>query len=179
MCAPDGRVIASSDDRTYESHLLDALTEMGVIDQAAASQVRQVFDNGGSGAFACDSSNLTDNVCVTYLPQNQYVLVQTFPKNVTQHMIAEENLVGVQLEAMLIALFVVYIIIILIRAGRKRKQLEKENREMGYIISGVNTLFSRFAMVDFERDTYQYLAGTKPEGAELRAAETIRILFPI
>ncbi len=164
LCAPDGRVIASSNGTVYENHLLDTLTDTGVIDQTAASQVRQVFEHGGEGTFACDSSNLTDNICVTYLPQNEYVLVQTFPKNVTQRMITEENLVGIQLEIMLIALFAVYIIIILIRAGHKRKQLEKENREMGYIISGVNTLFSRFAMADFEEDTYQYLAGTRPEG---------------
>ena len=99
-----------------------------------------------------------------YLSHNQYVLVQTFPQNVTRCMIAEENLVGIQLEFMLIALFVVYIIFIFIRAGHIRKQLEKENREMGYIIGGVNTLFTRFAMVDLEEDTYQYLAGTKPVG---------------
>ena len=68
---------------------------------------------------------------------------------------------------MLIVLFVVYITLILIRVRHKRKQLEKENLEMGYIISGVNTLFSRFAMVDFEENTYQYLAGTKPEDAEI------------
>ncbi|MCM1188327.1 MAG: response regulator [bacterium] len=64
----------------------------------------------------------------------------------------------------LIVLFTVYIALILTRAGKKRKQLEKENREMSYIISGVNTLFSRFAMADLEEETYQYLAGTKPEG---------------
>ena len=164
LCSADGRVIASSDGKAYENHLLDALTETGVIDHNVAGQVRPIFDNGGEGAFACAPSSKTDNICVTYLPQNQYVLVQTFPKNVTQRMIAEENLVGIQLEIMLIVMFVIYIVIILIRAARKRKPLERENREMGYIISGVNTLFSRFAMADFEADTYQYLAGTKPEG---------------
>ena len=164
LCTADGRVIASSDGEVYEGYLLDALTETGVIDQNAADQVRQIFDNGGAGAFACDSASRTDNICVTYLPHNQYVLVQTFPQNVTQRMIREENLVGIQLEVMLIVLFALYIVIIMIRAKRMRKYLEKENREMGYIISGVNTLFSRFAMVDFEKDTYQYLAGTKPEG---------------
>ena len=167
LCVPDGRVIASSDGTVYEKPLLDVLTETGMIDKIAAGQVRQVFDNGGEGAFACDSSSKTDNICVTYLPQNQYVFVQTLPQNVTRRMVAEENLVGIQLEVMLIVLFAAYIVIILIRAGRKRKQLEMENREMGYIISGVNTLFSRFAMVDFEEDTYQYLAGTKPKGAEI------------
>lgn len=38
---------------------------------------------------------------------------------------------------------------------------------MGYIIGGVTTLFSRFAMVDFESDTYQYLAGTRPEDSKI------------
>ncbi|MDE5952365.1 MAG: cache domain-containing protein, partial [Acetatifactor sp.] len=167
LCTPDGRVIASSDGETYERHLLEALTETGVIDQEAADQVRQVFENGGEGAFSCGSSSRTDNVCVTYLPRNPYVLVQTFPENVTHRMIVEENLVGIQLEVMLIVLFAIYIAFILVRGGRRRKHLEKENREMGYIISGVNTLFTRFAMVDFEEDTYQYLAGTKPEGGEI------------
>ncbi len=167
LCTPDGSVIASSDSTVYEGHLLDILTETGMIDQNAASQVHQIFENGGQGAFVCDSSSKTDNICITYLPKNSYVLVQTFPQNVTQSMIAAENLVGIQLEVMLIILFAAYIIFILIRAGRNRKVLEKENREMGYIISGVNTLFTRFAMVDLEEDTYQYLAGTKPEGTEI------------
>ena len=164
LCSPDGRVIASSDGGTYEGHLLDALTETDVIDQDAASQAREVFAHGGADAFACDTDSRTDNICVTYLPKNHYVLVQTFPKDITQRMISAENLVGIRLEVMLIVLFAVYIVFILIRATHKRKQLEKENREMGYIISGVNTLFTRFAMMDFEEDTYQYLAGTKPEG---------------
>ncbi|MDE7178216.1 MAG: response regulator [Lachnospiraceae bacterium] len=163
LCEPNGQVIASSDGTSYEGHLLDALTEAEVICQHDAASIRQIFENGGSGAFTCDKSGRTDNICAVYLPENHYVLVQTFPKNVTQRMISELNLVGIQLEIMLIALFVCYIIMILIRAGRKRKQLEKENREMGYIINGVNTLFTRFAMVDLEEDTYQYLAGTKPE----------------
>lgn len=34
---------------------------------------------------------------------------------------------------------------------------------MGYIIKGITTLFSRFAMVDLETGTYQYLAGTRAE----------------
>ena len=78
-------------------------------------------------------------------------------------MITKKNLIGIQLEGGLILLFGIYIIIILIRARLKRKELEKENLDMGYIISGVNTLFSRFALVDFEEDTYRYMAGTAPE----------------
>ncbi|MCM1044188.1 MAG: response regulator [Candidatus Gastranaerophilales bacterium] len=167
LCSSKGRAIASSDGKTYDGYLLDTLTQTDMIDQDAADQVRQIFEQGGSGTFACDVYSKTDNICVTYLPQNNYVLVQTFPQNVTQRMVAEENMVGIQLEILLIVLFVIYIVLILVRARRRRKKLEKENREMGYIISGVNTLFSRFAVIDFEEDTYQYLAGTKPEDGKI------------
>ncbi len=85
----------------------------------------------------------------------------------TQTMIRDENIVGVQLEAMLIGLFAVYVVILLIRAGREKKLLEAANREMGYIINGVSTLFPRFAMADFEENTYQYLSGTRPENDAL------------
>lgn len=167
LCSPDGRMIASSNGVVYDEHILDALTAAGVIDRNAAEKGKRIFEEGGSDTFACDSAVLTDNICVAYLPENDYVFVQTFPKNVTQRMITEQNNIGIQLELVLIVLFISYIIFIIIRAGRRRKELEKENREMGYIISGVNTLFSRFTMVDFEEDTYQYLAGTKPENGEI------------
>ncbi len=167
ICMPDGMVIAGSDNEEHERNLVDMLTESGVIDRKTADAVRDVFQNGGEGAFICDSGSKTDNICVMYLPESGFVLVQTFPKSVTQRMIRAENLVGIQLEVMLIALFAIYIIMLLIRAGREKKQLERENREMCYIIDGVNTLFTRFTMVDFEAGTYQYLAGTRPENSGL------------
>ena len=163
LCMPDGTVVAGSDGKSHTEDLLEMLLEAGVIDADTAKDTQAIFKNGGAGAFVCDSESKTDNICVMYLPENDYVLVQTFPKNVTQRMIRDENMIGIRLETMMIGLFVIYILMLIIRAGRERKQLEQENREMGYIIGGVETLFPRFAMVDFEADTYQYLAGTKPE----------------
>lgn len=167
LCAPDGRVIASSDGISFEGHLLDAMLAEDMIDSETAVQARLIFENGGSGVFVCKNSNLTDNVCASYLPDNDFVFVQTFPQNITRNMIAEGTSAGIQLEIMLVIMFIGYIAVILIRSGRRRKKLEKENREMGYIISGVNTLFSRFVMVDLEKETYHYLAGTKPLGGAI------------
>ncbi len=167
LCMPDERILACSSDEKPEGNIIEILSESGVIDENTAKQVRGVFKNGGEGAFICDAGSKTDNICVGYLPENNFVLVQTFPKNVTESMVRDENLMGIRLEAMLIGMFITYIILVLIRAGRDRKLLEKENREMGYIIKGVNTMFSRFSMVDLETDTYYYLAGTRPEEGEL------------
>ncbi len=172
LCMPDGRIIASSGGELYSGTVTEMLVENGVIDPDTAQKVQEVFDNGKEGAFICDEASLTDNICVRYLPSNGYVLVQTFPKSVTQQMIRDENLVGIRLEAALIVLFVIYIFALLIRAGYERKKLERENLEMSYIISGVNTLFSRYALIDFEDDTYRYLAGTRPEDDRLPAEGT-------
>ena len=163
LCRTNGTVLANSHGVIYEGNLIDALVEDGIIDESAAIGAKGVFENGGQGSFICTSDSKTDNICVMHLPGNNYVLVQMFPKSVTQSMIRDENLVGIRLEGMLITLFVIYIIFLILRSRKNKKQLEKENREMGYIIDGVNTLFSRFAMVDLEADTYQYLSGTRPE----------------
>lgn len=167
LCTPESRVIASSNGKVYEKNLLDELLESNVIDKNTASNVEKIFENGGQGAFVCNSDSKIDNIGVRYLAENGFVLVQTFPKSVTQSMIREENLIGTKLEIMMIGLFIIYIITLIVRANREKKLLEKENREMGYIIDGVTTLFTRFSMVDFETDTYQYLAGTRPENSSI------------
>lgn len=121
FCTPDGSVIASSDGKRYEGNLADWLVQSGVIDEDTALSVKEVFEHGGEGNFICNSDSKTDNICVMYLPENEYVLVQTFPKNVTQNMIKAENRVGIQLEAMLIGMFVLYIFTLLFRARREKR----------------------------------------------------------
>lgn len=169
LCMSDGRAIASSSGNVYKDNLIDMLEAGKVIDSNAANDSRSIFIHGGEGSFICESGSKTDNICIMNLTDNDFVLVQTFPKNVTQRMITDENIIGIRLEMMLIGLFVIYIITLVIRAGQEKKRLECENREMGYIIKGVTTLFSRFALVDLEAGTYQYLAGTRAEDSMLEA----------
>ena len=113
LCTPDGGVIANSNDQIYQGNLIDLLTESGVIDENTAAKAKDIFTNGGTGSFVCSEECKTDNICVINFPDKDCVLVQIFPKNVTQDMIRTENLVGIQLEIMLIGLFIIYIITLL------------------------------------------------------------------
>ncbi len=167
LCMPDGMVIASSSHKRYKEDLAFILEDSGTLDKDTADNIREIFKNGSEGVFNCGAGSKTDNFCVLHIPDSGYVLVQVFPKSVTQRMVNNANRTGIRLEIMLIGLFAVYIIILVVRAERKKKLLEHENREMGYIINGINTLFSRFAMVDFETGTYHYLAGTMTEDSGL------------
>ena len=163
LCMPDGEKIACSDVENDTENIFEMLKQDQIIDQETLHEVEAVFEEGGEGYFFSPDGKQTDNICVINLSENSYVLVQMFPRTVTRTMIENANRTGSILEIMLIALFIIYIILLLARAKKEKKLLEKENREMGYVIRGVNILFARFVMIDFEEGTYQYLSGTRPE----------------
>ncbi len=168
LCMRDGTIVAAASRDEYINNVcnqgvLDFLVDNGIVDQEAAGGVLNVFKHGGTDAILCAAGSRADNVCVVSLQEQEYVLVQTFPEQITGVMVRRANNLGVMLETLLIGMFVIYIAVLLLQAGREKKLLKKKNEEMGYVIQGVNTLFSRFVMVDLDAGTYQYLAGTKPE----------------
>lgn len=158
LCMPDGRVIASSEDMDYgEDNLPDFLESGGFIDSQTADAVRNVFKNGGEGAFICAESSKTDNICVTYLPDSEYVLVQSFPPNVTNKMINHANAAGIRLEVALIILFLICFVFVIASSMKRRRALEAENRHINYVLAGLNTLFSsRYLLVDLARGKCAY-----------------------
>lgn len=164
LCTQSGEVIASSDGVKYTELLPDTLCKNGVIDSDTAESVWSVFHGeADEKALICASGSLTDNLCALNMPNNDYVLVQAFPKNVTQSMISNANYIGMVLQFVLIVLFVLYIAFIIFRSRRDKKRLEQENREMGYVMNGIRTLFSRIILVDLEKGTYKFASGTVPE----------------
>ncbi len=146
LCMQDGNVIASSANAVYNKIVFDLLLESGVIDQKISDNVREVFKNGGEGSFFCDSKSKTDNISVITLPESGYVLVQTFPKNITQNMIRNANRTGIVLEIILIVLFLIYIVALLVEAGKEKKVLERENEEMSYVIDDANRKERQYRM---------------------------------
>ncbi len=163
LCTSDGTIIASSIDSVFTHPLPDLLLEDGTIDAQTADAAWEVIRNSGEGGFTCAPGCGTDNLCILPVPDSEYLLVQTFPRSVTQRMIQNANHTGMVLQAILVMLFAIYILVLLIHSRNERQRLERSNREMGYVINGISTLFTRFILVDLEAGTYQYLAGTVPE----------------
>ncbi len=160
LCTREGKVIAGSDGRVYEEPLIDAMTGSGVIDEGTGKSARAIFEDGGEAALLCGDGSRTDNLSVMQLSGYDYVLVQTFPKNVTQRMVKNANKAGVMLECCLLVLFVIYIVFLVMRSRKNREELEAENKFIGDVLRGVNILFSsRYLVVDLEQDRYSYLAG--------------------
>lgn len=163
LCMEDGTVLASSTGSRYNGNLREEILSSGLLEESMHEQLNDVFEVGGEQTFVCKENERTDNICVINLPGNDFVLVQAFPRSVTENMLANANRTGIFLEVMLIGSFVIYIIALMVRSRREKKLLAGENREMSYVIEGISTLFARFVMIDLESNQYQYLAGTSPE----------------
>ena len=162
LCTKDGKMIANSGNGTYGDDLFDSLTGSGVIDNKTAETARAAFEDGTNAALLCSKKCKTDNLCVMHLPGYDYVLVQAFPKNITQTMVKRANFAGIILEICLIVLFVIYIAFLVIRAGKQRKKLEAENKFIGDVLQGVNILFSsRYLIVNLENNHYSYITGDR------------------
>ena len=162
LCDRDGQVIAGSNTERRQESLPDALRSAGVIDAETVGQIWGIFrDENGEGSFLCSPDSPWDNLCVISVGAKS-VLVQVFPRSATDAMIQDSNRSGIILQVILIGLFTVYILVLLFQARKNRQALERENREMSYVISGVTTLFERFILVDLEKGTYRFLAGTVP-----------------
>lgn len=164
LCVRDGNIIASSSGGSYDQSLSDVLQSAGSIDAKTAELVREAFQEGAEDAgFICAPGSLTDNLCVFHIPNSEYILVQAFPKSVTQAMIRNANHAGMVLQVILIVLFAVYILVLLVRNRAQRKTLEKQNIQFGYVLDGLNTLFSsRYLTADLENNTYSYMGGIQP-----------------
>lgn len=164
LCTREGEVIASSMGGEREKSLPDALVQRGVIDASTGVRLWKVLQGEEEeGSFVCAAGSLTDNLCALRVPDTDYLLVQAFPQSVTRMMIQSANYTGMVLQFVLILLFLAYILYLVLRNRKEHSRLEKENQEMGYVIGGVTSLFARFILVDLEKDTYRFLAGTTPE----------------
>lgn len=164
LCTNDGKIIASSDLGSYDQLLPDLLRDSGSIDAKTAESVWTAFQNGTEDeGFLCAPGSLSDNLCMCRIPGSEYMLVQAFPKSVTQAMLHEANHTGMVLQIILICLFIAYIFVLLIRSWAQRNRLQKQNAQFSDVLNGLNTLFSsRYLTVDLDSKKYSYMVGIQP-----------------
>ncbi len=130
LCHRDGTIIANAGSQAYGGPLPDELLKNGVIDAGTAARVRSALDAGtGEYGFICEVGSKTDNLCVISVPGSDYMLVQTFPKSVTQSMLRNANHAGMVLQVILISLFAAYIVVLLFQARKERLRLQRESQE--------------------------------------------------
>lgn len=163
LCMKDGTVISSCGDDQAPENVLEALPGFATIDEETLRNVKQAFEYREAYGYRYEGSQGPGNAYMVGLAESEWILLITFPSKVTNDMIDHANAAGVHLEILLILAFGIYILFLIFWNYKQRKRLVLEKQEMSRIVEGVTQLFSRFVVVDLEKDRYRYL-DELPEG---------------
>lgn len=166
LCAGDGTVISSFGDENAPENMLEALPGTIKVSEESLKEIRQAFENHESCSYRYDGKHGTGNAYLIGISQNDWMLMQTFPSTVTNHMVDNANAAGIQLEVRLILAFSIYILGLVFLNWKQKKLLVSQKQEMSQIVDGVTNLFSRFVVVDLKNDTYEYLKDGDKERLE-------------
>jgi signal transduction histidine kinase/DNA-binding response OmpR family regulator len=162
LCTRDGTVIASGTPGHISDSIFEATNFNTELAPEVQDELREALRTGSEYEFQYEGTSGTGNAYVTTLQQNDWMLVQTFPSQVTSQIISDANRAGVTLLVELIAIFLICIAVVEITGAVQKKRLIKENEEKGYVVNGIMQLFDVFILVDLEKGTYRYLVDTQP-----------------
>ncbi len=175
----DGRVILSTEGEDGSQNLLETLERSGKLSQEDMEKLKDALDDTNGvdfSSFNYEGSKGASSAYVTVLEDGEWALVQSVPSAVTQGMTQSANSAGIRLEIRLAVAFLAYVLYLAVKNRAQRRRLVSEKQEMSGIVEAVTQLFTRFSLVDYETDTYEYLEDKK-SGAPERGAYTDLIRY--
>ncbi len=173
----DGTVILSYGDNSQPVNLLDALLGSDKLTGEDQAKLEQALSSGSSASFNYRGTNGAGSAYITALQDGEWMLVQNFPSSLTRTMTSQSISAGIWLEIKLLAAFILYLLYLVIKNQLQKRQLVSEKQEISQIVNTVTQLFSRFALVDLENDTYEYLEDKKGAAPEKGSySERVRYL---
>ncbi len=162
----DGTVLLAVGDNSRPENLVEALQAGDRISEEDLRKLEEGLRGENAANFNYKGSSGAGSAYVTPLNDGEWVLVQNFPSALTKEMTASANSAGILLEMRLAAVFLVYVLYLVLKNGMQRKKLVSEKQQISRIVETVTQLFSRFALVDLENDTYEYLENKKSGAPE-------------
>ena len=167
LCAGDGTVIIATGDDSPPDNILEAARASDNFFGKTQESFFEAFVNHQSHSFSYENNSETENAYIAPLKYNDWILVQSFPAQITTSMLHRANNAGIVLCGSIIMAFLAYIVFLLIVKRRNEISLTNENEKISNIVESVTAVFSRFAVVDLKNDQYYYVAktdGMPPEG---------------
>ncbi len=153
----DGNVILYSGTGEWSENLLKKLKQQNKIDDSGWKKLERAFRDGSAMSFNYKGTSGEGSAYVTPLEDGEWLLVQSFPSQLTKTMTEKANSAGILLETKLAAAFFAYIAYLFLKNWLQKRQLIVEKQEVSRIVDVVPQLFARFAIVDFKNDTYEYM----------------------
>ncbi len=157
LCLADGSVVASYGDGKAPRNILARQEKKKILDEETRKNIRQVFEDKGSYSYLYERQGKVSNAYITRLPEDGWLLLKTFPSSVNDVMLRQASRDATLLQIVVCAMFAVYLVLVIFTNLRSRKALVNENKNMAMMVKSVTTLYTRFAVLDLEKDTYEYI----------------------
>jgi len=161
LCAGNGDVITASADGVPPSNILQAMEGSSALTEEEQDEVWKAFAHHRT--YSCNYKDVggTGSACLAAVPNANWMLLQCFPPALTGQMTAGADAAGVELELRLMFFFAVYIVCLVWSSLRRRRRLEQEKHHLSLVVEGLVSLFTRLVIVDYEKNTYEYVEGTQ------------------
>lgn len=163
LCMRDGTVIASCNGGYISESIFDDGNFKSELASDVKEGLKEALSTGREYEFQYQGKSGTGNAYVTAIGESEWMLVQTYPSQVTSQFVHDANKAGIILLIQLIVIFVICLVITQIVGSIQRKMLILENKDKSYVVDGITQLFETFMLVDLEQGTYRYLEGLKPQ----------------
>ncbi len=156
LCLRDGTVVASS-RKDAPGNVLDEIEEKGIVKEHVVGELRQAFKKGKTYSFNFMDDVGVGSACMVILENSDWVLLKTFPATAGNVIRSSVNRDVIQLETMLVIVFIVFIVIFVLYYAGQNVRLRRSSESYGQIVNSVKMLYERFVVFDFENNTYDYL----------------------
>ena len=159
----DGAVVAHS-STTYSNNVhnaVDLYLEEDGSGNISRTELEEAFRNGTSVTFTYQGDSGSGTAYVMQVANYDWMLMRTFPASITDAMQARANLAGLVLVALVGGALALLAGFLLVQTMRQRSKLISESEHVTSIVNSSLALFQRFAVIDLEKNTYEYL---KDEG---------------
>lgn len=162
LCMRDGTIIASYNGEYVSESIFEEGTFNHALSEDVEEELRDALLTGEEYAFQYEGTKGTGNAYMSALGNTDWILIQTYPSQVTSKIVSEANRAGIILLVELILISLVCILLLQVASSIQKRRLEIENTEQSYVVNGTAKLFRAFIYVNLENGTYQFLGGTKP-----------------
>lgn len=154
LCLADGTIVSCVGVGELEgTNVLDYMA--GSVSAEEMAEIKTALEQESACGFSYETEQGMTMAYMTSLEGNTWTIIQLFPVNALTKMQRAANSAGITLETSLIILFVVYLLFMLLQEWYQKKKLLKGKQEAERIIAGVNRLFHRFIVVNFETNEYR------------------------
>ncbi|MEC4184229.1 response regulator [Adlercreutzia sp. R21] len=160
LCARDGTVVAHSAASEAAGGVLSAFeiyTNEGSTSEISRAELEEAFSDGASVTFDYRSPAGSGMAYVMKLPDYDWMLMRTFPISITEGMQSRAALAGVVLVGLVGGALALVAGYLLVQTMRQRSRLLSESEHVTSIVYSSLALFQRFAVIDLEKNTYEYL----------------------